>query len=75
MMIAVAALLAVGRPMAESGDAGTAQRPGQPDAGLHHALGLHVILQYLIIWSGNLPEEIPWYLRGRAAAGSGWPWP
>ena len=19
--------------------------------------------QYLIIWSGNLPEEIPWYLR------------
>jgi hypothetical protein len=27
--------------------------------------------QYLIIWSGNLPEEIPWYLnRGRG----GWQW-
>ena len=27
--------------------------------------------QYLIIWSGNLPEEIPWYLhRGR----NGWQW-
>ncbi|MBI2897023.1 MAG: hypothetical protein HYY06_25930 [Deltaproteobacteria bacterium] len=24
--------------------------------------------QYLIVWSGNLPEEIPWYLR-RLAAG------
>ena len=27
------------------------------------AVGLHVVSQYLIIWSGNLPEEIPWYLR------------
>src|SRR5205809_3849881 len=27
--------------------------------------------QYLIIWAGNLPEEIPWYLhRGR----NGWQW-
>jgi hypothetical protein len=27
--------------------------------------------QFLIIWSGNLPEEIPWYLhRGRG----GWEW-
>ena len=28
--------------------------------------------QFLIIWSGNLPEEIPWYLRrldGRLAVG------
>lgn len=25
--------------------------------------------QFLIIWSGNLPEEIPWYLR---RAGGGW---
>ena len=30
--------------------------------------------QYLIIWSGNLPEEIPWYLRRRAGPGSGSPW-
>jgi hypothetical protein len=27
--------------------------------------------QYLIIWSGNLPEEIPWYLRRARGA---WEW-
>lgn len=27
--------------------------------------------QYLIMWSGNLPEEIPWYLR-RLNGGWGW---
>ena len=27
--------------------------------------------QFLIIWSGNLPEEIPWYLR-RLKGGWGW---
>jgi hypothetical protein len=27
--------------------------------------------QYLIIWSGNLPEEIPWYLR---RSQGGWQW-
>ena len=27
--------------------------------------------QYLIIWAGNLPEEIPWYVR-RFAGGWGW---
>ncbi len=27
--------------------------------------------QYLIIWAGNLPEEIPWYLR-RLNGGWGW---
>jgi hypothetical protein len=27
--------------------------------------------QYLIIWSGNLPEEIPWYLR---RGNNGWQW-
>jgi hypothetical protein len=27
--------------------------------------------QYLIIWSANLPEEIPWYLRRRQG---GWQW-
>lgn len=27
--------------------------------------------QFLIIWSGNLPEEIPWYLR-RLRGGWGW---
>ncbi len=32
--------------------------------------------QFLIIWSGNLPEEIPWYLqRHAAAAGASWRWP
>ena len=30
--------------------------------------------QFLIIWCGNLPEEIPWYLRRPRAAGSGWLW-
>lgn len=27
--------------------------------------------QFLIIWSGNLPEEIPWYLH---RTGGGWQW-
>lgn len=27
--------------------------------------------QFLLIWAGNLPEEIPWYLR-RLAGGWGW---
>ena len=27
--------------------------------------------QYLIIWSGNLPEETPWYVR-RLSGGWGW---
>jgi hypothetical protein len=27
--------------------------------------------QYLIIWAGNLPEEIPWYLR-RGSGSWGW---
>ena len=27
--------------------------------------------QFLIIWSGNLPKEISWYL---ARSGGGWPW-
>ena len=27
--------------------------------------------QFLIIWSGNLPEEIPWYLH---RTGGGWEW-
>jgi len=27
--------------------------------------------QFLIVWSGNLPEEIPWYIR---RLGSGWQW-
>jgi hypothetical protein len=27
--------------------------------------------QFLIVWSANLPEEIPWYIR---RLGSGWQW-
>ena len=33
--------------------------------------------QFLIIWAGNLPSEIPWYLDAAAAAGGGtsaWRW-
>lgn len=33
--------------------------------------GYMALSQYLIIWSGNLPEEIPWYLHRREG---GWPW-
>ena len=28
--------------------------------------------QFLIIWAGNLPEEIPWYISRSTAAGDGW---
>jgi len=33
--------------------------------------GYFALSQYLIIWSANLPEEIPWYL---ARARGGWEW-
>lgn len=29
------------------------------------------ISQFLIVWQGNLPEEIPWYIR---RLGAGWQW-
>ena len=32
-------------------------------AGLHHGVGLLRFSQWLIIWAGNLPEEITWYMR------------
>jgi hypothetical protein len=69
--IAVAACLADRRPMSEF-----LQRDIFHDLG--NLLLAFVMLwayisfsQYLIIWSGNLPEEIPWYLRRGLG---GWQW-
>ena len=28
--------------------------------------------QFLIIWAGNLPDEVPWYVRRLGQDGAGW---
>jgi hypothetical protein len=71
VVIAVAAALAVDPPVA------TVIGPDQ-----FHDLGKLLLAfvmlwayfslsQFLIVWAGNLPEEIPWYLRRLAG---GWQW-
>jgi hypothetical protein len=69
--IAVVILLSANRPLA-----GVVRRKHFRDLG--NLLLTFVMLwaycafsQYLLIWSGNLREEIPWYLR-RTAGGWGW---
>jgi hypothetical protein len=69
--IPLAAVLSISRPMSEV-------MTGDVFHDLGNLLLAFVMLwaylsfsQYLIIWSGNLPEEIPWYLRRGTG---GWQW-
>jgi hypothetical protein len=63
MMIVVVDLLAADRPMAEAATAGRLHDLGNLMLTFTMLWAYMAFCQYLIIWSGNLPEEIPWYLR------------
>jgi hypothetical protein len=63
MMIVVVDVLAAEPPMAEAATSGRLQDLGNLLLAFTMLWAYLSFSQYLIIWSGNLPEEIPWYLR------------
>jgi hypothetical protein len=71
MMIAVVALLSKDRPMAEAATAERLNDLGNLMLAFTMLWAYMAFAQYLIIWSGNLPEEIPWYARRTR---DGWQW-
>jgi hypothetical protein len=62
-MIAVASLLARARPMSELASPGRLNDLGNLMLAFVMLWAYMSFCQFLIIWSGNLAEEIPWYLR------------
>jgi hypothetical protein len=71
MMIAVVVFLSAGRPMAEAVTADRLHDLGNLMLAFTMLWAYMSFVQFLIIWSGNLPEEIPWYLRRTRG---GWEW-
>ncbi len=71
VMIVVAALLARARPMSEIATPGRLNDLGNLLLAFVMLWAYTSFCQYLIIWSGNLKEEIPWYLRRTRG---GWEW-
>jgi hypothetical protein len=71
MMIVVAGILATSRPMSEIATSGRLQDLGNLLLAFVMLWAYVSFCQYLIIWSGNLTEEIPWYLRRTRG---GWEW-
>jgi hypothetical protein len=71
IMIAVIAFLSADRPMAEVVTADRLNDLGNLMLAFTMLWAYMSFMQYLIIWSGNLPEEIPWYLR---RTHGGWQW-
>jgi hypothetical protein len=70
-VIPVAAYLAESRPVSEYMTSDVFQDLGNLLLAFVMLWAYISFSQYLIIWSGNLPEEIPWYLhRGT----NGWQW-
>jgi hypothetical protein len=71
LMIVVVDILAADPPMAEAATAGRLHDLGNLLLAFTMLWAYLSFSQYLIIWAGNLPEEIPWYLRrGRGP----WQW-
>ena len=70
-MIAVSSLLARTRPMAEIATPGRLNDLGNLLLAFVMLWAYMSFCQFLIIWSGNLAEEIPWYLRRTRG---GWQW-
>ncbi len=71
LMIVVVDILTAARPMAEAATPGRLHDLGNLMLAFTMLWAYMSFSQYLIIWSGNLPEEIPWYLRrGRGP----WQW-
>jgi hypothetical protein len=71
MMIVVAGLLATGKPMSEIATPGRLNDLGNLLLAFVMLWAYMSFCQFLIIWSGNLTEEIPWYLRRTRG---GWQW-
>src|SRR5205807_6971027 len=71
LMIVAVVWLSADRPMAAAATPGRLHDLGNLMLAFTMLWAYMSFSQYLIIWSGNLPEEIPWYLRrGRG----GWQW-
>jgi hypothetical protein len=71
MMIAVVILLSRARPMSEAATEDRLHDLGNLMLAFTMLWAYMSFVQYLIIWAGNLPEEIPWYLRRTRG---GWQW-
>jgi hypothetical protein len=71
MMIVVAGWLAADRPMSEIATPGRMNDLGNLLLAFVMLWAYMSFCQFLIIWSGNLTEEIPWYLRRTRG---GWQW-
>jgi hypothetical protein len=70
-MIAVTSVLATDKPMSELATAGRLNDLGNLLLAFVMLWAYMSFCQFLIIWSGNLTEEIPWYLRRTRG---GWQW-
>jgi hypothetical protein len=71
MMIVVAGILASSRPMSEIATPGRLNDLGNLLLAFVMLWAYMSFCQYLIVWAGNLREEIPWYLRRTRG---GWEW-
>ncbi len=71
MMIAVVVFLSADQPMTEAATPDRLNDLGNLMLAFTMLWAYMSFMQYLIIWSGNLPEEIPWYLRRTRG---GWQW-
>ena len=71
MMIVVASFLAADKPMSEIATPGRLNDLGNLMLAFVMLWAYMSFCQFLIIWSGNLTEEIPWYLRRTRG---GWQW-
>ena len=71
MMIVVSLLLRTARPMSEMATPGRLNDLGNLMLAFVMLWAYMSFCQFLIIWSGNLSEEIPWYLRRTRG---GWQW-
>jgi hypothetical protein len=71
LMIAVAIMLATDRPMTEAASPARLHDLGNLLLAFVMLWAYMAFSQYLIIWSGNLSEETPWYLR---RTHGGWQW-
>jgi hypothetical protein len=70
-MIVVASLLGSARPMSEIATPGRLNDLGNLLLAFVMLWAYMSFCQYLIVWSGNLKEEIPWYLKRMRG---GWEW-
>lgn len=70
-MVIILMLLAREGPLAEAASANQFHNLGNLLLAFVMLWAYMSFSQFLIIWSGNLPEEIPWYLH---RTGHGWQW-